>query len=41
LEHEEKIATVKLGEVKLSKKGNEVIVAERGKGIGSYFGFRQ
>ena len=30
-----------MGEVKLSKKGKEVIVAERGKGFGSYFGFRR
>ena len=41
LEQEDKIATVKLGEVKLSRKGKEVIVADRGKGIGGILGFKR
>lgn len=40
LENEDKIATVRLGEVKLSKRGREVIIADRGKGIGGYIGLR-
>lgn len=41
LEHEEKIATMKLGEVKLSRKGREVIVADRGKGLGGLLGWKR
>jgi hypothetical protein len=40
LENEDKIATVKLGEVKLSKRGREVILSDKGKGIGGYFGIK-
>ena len=41
LEHEEKIATVRLGEIKISRKGKEVILSDRGKGIRGIFGFKQ
>ena len=29
LEHEDKIATLKLGEIKLSKKGREIIISNK------------
>lgn len=40
LENEDKIATVCLGDVKLSKRGREIIISDRGKGIGGYFGVK-
>jgi hypothetical protein len=31
---------VRLGDVKLSKRGREVIISDKGKGIGGYFGMK-
>jgi hypothetical protein len=33
MEQEEKIATIKLNEIKISKKGKFIIISDRGKGI--------
>lgn len=41
LENEDKVATIKLGDVKLSKKGREIIICDKGKGIGGYFGIKR
>ena len=41
LEHEDKVATLKLGDIKLSKKGKEVIISNKEKGLGGYFGMKR
>ena len=41
LEHEDKIATLKLGDVKLSKKGRDIIICNKEKGLGGYFGMKR
>ena len=41
LEHEDKVATLKLGDIKLSKKGREVIICNKEKGLGGYFGMKR
>lgn len=41
LENEDKIATLKLGEVKLSKRGREIIISNKDKGLGGYFGLKR
>lgn len=33
MEHNDKIATLKLNEIKISKKGKYLIISDRGKGI--------
>ena len=41
LEHEDKVATLRLGDIKLSKRGREVIVTSREKGLGGYLGLKK
>jgi hypothetical protein len=40
LENEDNIATVKLCDVKISKKGREVVITDKKKGIGGFFGIK-
>ncbi len=41
LEYDDKIATLRLGDIKLCKRGREVVIYTKQNGLGSYFGLKK